>query len=654
MDIRYIRKNMEKQSSNDMMNVIKDLVIKSDISTINNFSTVKQYKKGDKVYLKEGKKHRVYVCLVDNPTVGKIIEGEWRHYIENEAYNDIKINPMDLYEEILTIDSPGLFNHKLDFNQFRSGNTFVAAFNSIQPRLRYGVDFTLTSNGVVKFLNPMTVGEKVILEIRHFVGKLFNNLFREVYVEETFTALGKCRGVPIRYHGYRESSKLEIFNQQGQLLEEGIDYELDRAYIILKNALEAGETLHITMWNKVMIKPTSYEYIFDENDNVYKLGVNDEAQLTLTDLGDTAIGNPYIELISEDGTVFHCKVNSDARLVLVQAEPDIILATNKNKYKLSINNKGEVYLQESNEDFYKNIYLVSLDDKLFNLVSDNGELKIENVVNNGILANALKYKNIVADNGDFYELVIENDVLAAKKKEIDYREQTPIKYLNLISPNQTNFMFFATDDAHLAVRPIYIIDNTSNIIRGDGDSLYLIGITNDGELFTQEVRSAPFVAENKQITDVNKNLYEVHVDEYGHLYTLNMNKTTNDVISIMLDSDAKDEYLTILNEDEYLISHDVKRSTILRDVRTGYEYAVYVKNNDFVLVRVQTELLEKDHIKLVNDHKLYELCIMNGVISLINTNIILPEKENVNIKMTNENGDIEYTISVLDDKINIE
>ena len=257
MDIRYIRKNMEKQSSTDMMNVLKDLVIKSDISTINNFSPVKQYTKGDKVYLKEGRNHRVYVCLVDNPTVGKIVEGEWRHYIENETFDNIKFNPMDIYEKTLIVDKPGLFNYPLDFNQFRSGNTFVAAFNSIQPRLRYGVDFTLTQNGVIKFLNPMTVGEKVILEIRHFIGKLFNNLFREVYVEESFTAIRRLRAIPIRYHGYRESSKLEVFNQNGQLLEEGIDYTLDRAYIILNNHLEAGETLHITMWNKVMIKPTS-------------------------------------------------------------------------------------------------------------------------------------------------------------------------------------------------------------------------------------------------------------------------------------------------------------------------------------------------------------------------------------------------------------
>lgn len=653
MGIRYIRKNMEKQSSTDMMNILKDLVIKSDISTINNFSTVKQYSKGDKVYIKDGRKHKVYVCLVDKPTVGKIIDSEWRHYIESETLVEHYYDPMTVYEERLTVNRPGLFDHKLDFHQFKDKNTFVAAFNSIQPRLRYGIDFTLTSDGVVKFLNPMTVGEKIILEIRHFIGNLFNNLFREVYVEESYTPLGDVRAVPIRYHGYRESSKLEIFTQNGELLEEGIDYELDRAFIILKEPLKANETLHITMWNKVMIKPTSYDYVFDENGMVYRLGVNDEAQLTLTEIGDTAIGNPYIELISEDGTVYHCKPTTDKRLVIVPVEPDIILAADNNNYKLSINNNGEIYLKQVDIDTHKDIYIVSLDNEVFKLVSYDGTLKIESAMGNSTITNALAYKNVVADNGDFYELKIDNGVISAHKKDIDYGDQNPVKYINLVSPNQTNFMFFATDDARLAVRPIYIVDDTSNIIRGDGDSLYLIGMTNEGELFSQEVRSAPFVAEHKELTDINANIYELHVDEEGHIYTMKMNRKATENISITLDSDAKDEYVVFIHN-MGLVSHEAKRSTILKDTRTGYEYALYVKGNEIVPVRVQTELVEKDYMTLVKDNKLYKLCITNGIITLVDTNVILPEKEDVIIKMTDENGNNEYTISVKDGKINIE
>lgn len=654
MDIRYIRKNMEKQSSTDMMNILKDLVIKSDISTINNFSAVKQYSKGDKVYIKEGRKHKVYVCLVDKPTIGRIIDGEWRHYIESETVIEHHFDPMSVFEERLTVDRPGLFDYKLNFHQFKDKNTFVAAFNSIQPRLRYGIDFTLTSDGVVKFLKPMTVGEKVILEIRHFIGDLFNNLFREVYVEESYTPLGMVRAVPIRYHGYRESSKLEVFDKNGGLLEEGVDYELNRAYIILKKPLGPNETIHITMWNKVMIKPTSYDYVFDENNMIYRLGVNDEAQLTLTEIGDNAIGNPYIELISEDGTIYHCKPTTDKRLIIVPVEPDIILATDKNNYKLSVNNDGEIYLKQVDIDYHKDIFLVSLDNELFELVSTNGELEIKNVMDNNTLANTLNYKNIVADNGDFYELKIDNGVIGAYKKEIDYRDQTPVKYINLVSPNQTNFMFFATDDARLAVRPIYIVDNTSNIIKGDGDSLYYIGMTNEGELYSQEVRSAPFVAEHKKITDTNNNLYTLRVDEEGHIYTSYAYINNGESISITLDSDAKDEYILLLDEKLNLVTHDTKKSTILKDVRTGYEYALYIRNNEIVPVRVQTELVEKDYLSIVKDHKLYKLYIINGVITLENTDIILPEKEDVNIQMTNEAGNIKYNVSVKDNKLNIE
>lgn len=654
MDIRFIKKNMEKQSSNDMMNILKDLIIKSDISTINNYSNVKQYHKGDKVYIKEGKKHRVYICLVENATVGEIKSDEWKHYIEGDP-NKNKLNAVDIYEERLTVDRNGLFDHPLDFPNFKNKNTFVAAFNSIQPRLRYGVDFIITENGIVKFLNPMNIGEKVILEIRHFNGKLFNNLFVEVYVEESFTALKKTRAVPIRYHGYRESSKLEVFNQDGTLLEEGIDYELDRAYIILNELLQANQTLHITMWNKVLIRPTSYDYVLDELNNLYRLGVNDMAQLTLTQTDEVAIGNPYIELISEDGTIYHCMPRSQGQLILVPAEPDIILASDNTTHKLSVNENGEIYLDPIESDYYKDIYLVSIDIELYKIISDeNGDVDIEKVINNNLLLNTLNYKHVIGDDGRLYELTINNGVLSATPKDVDHSTQDPIKYLNLISPNGTNFMFFATDDAHLAVRPIYIIDDTSNIIIGDDGYLYLIGITNDGEIFTKQIRCAPYVAEHKKITDVDLNLYEVHVDEDGSLYILNMDSVTTEQIPMTLDSDSKDEYIGFINNEQYLVSYNTKKSTIVKDIKTGYEYALYVENNNISPVRVQTELLEKDYITLVSEHKVYMLYMDNGSVKLDDTGVLLPEKDDVKIVMTDQNGNNSYLISVVNGNINIE
>ena len=52
MDIRFIRKALGKQSIDDMATIMKDLILKSDISSINNFSELKQYHTGDKVYVK--------------------------------------------------------------------------------------------------------------------------------------------------------------------------------------------------------------------------------------------------------------------------------------------------------------------------------------------------------------------------------------------------------------------------------------------------------------------------------------------------------------------------------------------------------------------------------------------------------------------------
>lgn len=646
MDIRYIRKNMQKQSVNDMMNVLKDLVIKSDIATINNFSELKQYHAGEKVYIKEGNIHRVYVCKVANSTVGEIKPNEWYQYIEGDSQSGNNINPIDIYEETTTVEKKGYLDYPLNYSNYNSNNTKIAVFNSVQPRLRYGIDFTVTSNGVVKFLKSLNAGERLIFEIRKLNGRVFNNLFREVYVEETYTPVRKTKIVPITYHGYRESSKLQIFNKDGKLLTKGIDYTLNRNKIIMKNWVNAKENVHITMWNKVMIKSTSHDYIIDEDGTVYKLGVNDMAQLLLTECGDVAIGNPYIELVSDDGRLFHCTPTRDKQLKLTQVEPDVILSSDEKKYKISIDSTGKLYLKEVDIDFHKDIYIVSLDTQLYQLVSNNGELDINKVVNNTILIQSLSYKHIISDDSRLYNLTIENGVLKSTEIKPDYNKEKPTKYLNLISESGINFLFFATNDGHLAVRPIYLVDDTSNIVLGDDGGLYLIGMTNEGEIFTQEVRSAPYVAEHKQITDAEMNLYEIHIDEGKHLYLQNMNTAVSKQIPVTLDSDAKDEYIVFVLND-YLITYNTKQSTILKDRTSGYEYATFVKDNTIIPIRVQTDLKEKDFIPLVTDHKLYKLCIDNEVVKIVDTNIILPEKENFNISMTNQAGDKNYTIAMV-------
>ena len=106
MDIRFIRKSMGKQSIDDMTNIMKDLILKSDISSINNFSELKQYHTGDKVYIKDGKIHRIYVCKVANSTVGKILDNEWKDiflsfkvdWLNNQIITDQ--GPIGFYTEI--------------------------------------------------------------------------------------------------------------------------------------------------------------------------------------------------------------------------------------------------------------------------------------------------------------------------------------------------------------------------------------------------------------------------------------------------------------------------------------------------------------------------------------------------------------------------
>lgn len=650
MDIRFIRKSIGKQSVDDMVNIMKDLVLKSDINSINNFSELKQYHAGDKIYLKEGNIHRVYVCKVSNSTVGKIVESEWRQYIETD-FESRRINPIDIYEETGVVDFPG-YEQQLMISDFNLKHDNVAVFNSVQPRLRYGIDFTVTENGVVKFLKSLNLGEKLIFEIRRLNGKVFNNLFREVYVEETYIPLRRTKIVPIKYHGYRDSSKLQVFDKDGNLLAPDIDYTVKRNIITLMNWINPNEEVHITMWNKVMIKPTSEDYIIDDEGNVYKLGVNDDAQLLLTEISSGAIGNPFIELISENGTLFHCKPTSDKQLVLDRVEPDIILATDNKHYKLSVNEYGSIYLKEVESDYHKDMYLVSTDTELYQLVSDNGELNIKAIVNNEILIKTLAYKDVLSDDGILYRLTIVDGILTAIPADIDHNKEKPIRYLNLVSTSGINFVFFATNDEHLAVRPIYVVDDTSNVILGDDGGLYLIGMTNEGELYNQEVRIAPFVAEHKQVTDTKNNLYEIHVNEDKDIYLQDMIKTMDKQIPVTLDSDAKDEYVVFVF-DEYLTTYNAKHSSIVKDISTGYEYMLYVEDDQLATVRVQTELMEKRYIPLSENGKIYKLVVDNGNPKLLDIDVTLPQKEDTNAIISNADNSTRYKISVVSGELTI-
>ena len=650
MDIRFIRKALGKQSIDDMTSIMKDLILKSDISSINNFSELKQYHTGDKVYIKDGKIHRVYVCKVANSTVGKILDTEWRQYIEGDIEGR-KINPIDIYEETGTVDFPR-YEQKLQINDFNLKHDKVAVFNSVQPRLRYGIDFTVTETGVVKFLDSLGLGEKLIFEIRRLNGKIFNNLFREVYVEETYTPLRKTKIVAIKYHGYRESSKLQVFDKDGNLLTLGVDYTLRGNIITLLKWINPGDKIHLTMWNKVMIKPTSKDYIIDDEGNVYKLGVNDDAQLLLTEINGTAIGNPYIELISEDGKLYHCRPTVDKQLSLTRVEPDIILATDNKHYKLSVNSYGSIYLKEVQSDYHKDMYLVSTDSELYQLLSTNGELNIQAVTNTEILINTLAYKDVVSDDGILYRLTIVDGTLVAVPADVNYNKEKPIKYLNLISASGINFIFFATNDEHLAVRPIYVVDNSSNIILGDDGGLYLIGMTNEGEIFNQEVRTAPFVAEHKQITDSKSNLYEIHINKNKDIYIQDMVKTLDKQIPVTLDSDAKDEYIVFIIDD-YLTTYNTKHSTVLKDIATGYEYMLYVNGDKISTIRVQTELLEKRYLPLSENGKIYKLVVDNGIAKIIDVGVTIPEKEDTVAYLSNENNSSKYKISIVNGQLTI-
>ena len=84
MDIRYIKKSAEKLSPDNIMSIINDFVMKTDLEVIQNYDPNKTYYKNDKVYLKYNDKHRVFICNTTTVT-GEFDISKWRPFFKKET-----------------------------------------------------------------------------------------------------------------------------------------------------------------------------------------------------------------------------------------------------------------------------------------------------------------------------------------------------------------------------------------------------------------------------------------------------------------------------------------------------------------------------------------------------------------------------------------
>lgn len=76
--ISYIKKALSKLDNDNLLTFLLDVITCGGIEYVEDYDKTKQYKKDEKIYIQdEDGMHHIYVAIVDEPIIGKIIDDEW-------------------------------------------------------------------------------------------------------------------------------------------------------------------------------------------------------------------------------------------------------------------------------------------------------------------------------------------------------------------------------------------------------------------------------------------------------------------------------------------------------------------------------------------------------------------------------------------------
>lgn len=328
MDIRYIKSNISKSPQDGLVKFLYDLLLQ-DISDVDNYEA-RRYYKGERVYLEENGKHQIYKCIVDVSS-NTFIRSEWEHVMEVYEGLDEKIYNIRVQEEVHVIDS--LTTNSIQTKlEFFSDNPTVAMYVG-KRRLVRDYDFRLNGN-IISFINPMNIGDRVILEVRE--------VLRGVSLDLSIT-LYDLDGVPYRV----------TITNNGELH-------------IVKSVQSDGDMRHVN----VVSGERSYTMLIDSSVYPPRLGLYE---------------NVEIYLLGTDNIQYRLAVKNED--VILEPDPSglydrhVIMGSDRKFYTLSLEN-NRVKVTKVNDSSLKpadfHIGMRTLDEKHEPVIVDinNGEIKI--------------------------------------------------------------------------------------------------------------------------------------------------------------------------------------------------------------------------------------------------------------------------------------
>lgn len=170
MNIQYIKTNIAKMKQHELTSLLADMIL-DNVLRIEDFSTSKVYRYGDRVYFEDDGTHYAYECI-DNDVTGEFNKSKWIPLVEVYRGPAPTFYTLRIREEVHKITSETVkeYTMKMDFDVESSS---IAIYRGMQ-RLAYGLDYEMDKSKKITFKIPMQVGERIIIEVRERLGVVPN------------------------------------------------------------------------------------------------------------------------------------------------------------------------------------------------------------------------------------------------------------------------------------------------------------------------------------------------------------------------------------------------------------------------------------------------------------------------------------------------
>ena len=171
MSINYFKENLKKFDHDNLVAFLFDIMLRVNIDEVEDYEIDKEYHLHQKVYIKDVKgKHHIYVCQVENSTVGQFKQDEWTDLVQSFrkpiVSDETIVASLDIRQEVLYSTEPNQKEFELKTYGVSEGAYNIIIFHSELGRLAR-IDFDISDRTIV-LKDPYVmknVGGKLVVDL---------------------------------------------------------------------------------------------------------------------------------------------------------------------------------------------------------------------------------------------------------------------------------------------------------------------------------------------------------------------------------------------------------------------------------------------------------------------------------------------------------